>query len=191
MKYEKIIRTYCILIIALGLSCNDIEAQKTLKIIDKKINFGYREMPNRNIDVIIIHSAFNNSGGEFYDIDLIINQFRRYKVSTHYLIGRDGSVYQLVDDNNIAFHAGKSSLPDGRTSVNKCSIGIEVVTSFTEPPTEEQTNALVDLVSQLNTKHKIKYLLRHSDIASERKSDPWNLDWAAFNNKLAQNTLQK
>ncbi len=191
MRYDKIIRTYCILILVLSFSYNTIDAQNTTKITDKKINFGYREMPNRTIDVIIIHSVFNDSGGDIYDIDLIIKQFRRYRVSPHYLIGRNGRIYQLVDDKNIASHAGKSCLPDGRTAVNKYSIGIELVTSYIESPTEEQTNALVDLVNQLNAKYKIKYLLRHSDIASERKSDPWNFDWIAFNNKILINTLQK
>ncbi len=185
------IRTYCMLILVLSSSYNTMNAQNTTKIIDKKIKFGYREDPNRIIDVIVIHSVFNDSGGDMYDIDLIIKQFRRYRVSPHYLIGRNGGICQLVDDKNVAFHAGKSCLPDGRTAVNKCSIGIELVTSYTESPTEEQMNALINLVSQLKTKYEIKYILRHSDIASERKTDPWNLDWDGFNNKLLKNTLYK
>lgn len=179
-----------VILLVLVFVCT-VEAQNSKSIIDKKINFGYRVDTGRKIDVIIIHSVFNNSGGDIYDIDLIIKQFRKYRVSPHYLIGRNGSVYQLVDDKNIASHAGKSCLPDGRTGVNKCSLGIELVTSYTESPTEEQTDALVDLVNQLDAKYKIKYLLRHSDIASERKSDPWNFDWDVFNNKLLTSTLQK
>jgi N-acetyl-anhydromuramyl-L-alanine amidase AmpD len=183
--------TYWLLVLTFGFTCINIVAQKNMKIIDKKVNFGYREMPNREIDVIIIHSVFNNSGGNFYDIDLIIKQFKRYKVNSHYLIGREGSVFQLVDDKNIASHAGKSCLPDGRTAVNKCSIGIELVTSYTESPTEEQTNALVELVNQLKSIYKINYILRHSDIAIGRKSDPWNFDWNLFNIKLSNYTLLK
>lgn len=191
MRFDKIIRIYWLLILVLSFSNNTIAAQNTTKIIDKKVNFGYREEPNRIIDVIVIHSVFNDSGGDIYDIDLIIKQFKKYRVSPHYLIGRNGSIFQLVDEKSIAAHAGKSCLPDGRTSVNKCSIGIELVTSYVESPTEEQINALVNLVNQLNAKYQIKYLLRHSDIASERKSDPWNLDWFAFNNKISKNTLYK
>ena len=169
MRYDKMIRTYCMLILVLSSSYNSMNAQNTTKIIDKKIKFGYREDPNRIIDVIVIHSVFNDSGGDMYDIDLIIKQFRRYRVSPHYLIGRNGGICQLVDDKNVAFHAGKSCLPDGRTAVN----------------------ALINLVSKLKTKYEIKYILRHSDIASERKTDPWNLDWDGFNNKLLKNTLYK
>lgn len=149
-------------------------------IIDKKVNFGWRKSSSREINSIIIHSTFNNSGGEFYDIDLIIKQFSNYKVSSHYLIGRDGDIYRLVNEENIAFHAGKSRLPDGTTNINERSIGIELVTSFTETPTEIQIKSLIELVNDIKNRHNIKYILRHSDIAPERKTDPWNFDWEAF-----------
>lgn len=149
-------------------------------IIDKKVNFGWRKSYSRKINSVIIHSTFNNSGGEFYDIDLIIKQFSRYNVTSHYLIGRDGDIYRLVNEENIAFHAGKSRLPDGTTNINEHSIGIELVTSFTETPTEIQIKSLIELVNDIKNRHNIKYILRHSDIAPDRKSDPWNFDWEAF-----------
>jgi N-acetyl-anhydromuramyl-L-alanine amidase AmpD len=105
-------------------------------------------------------------------------------VSAHYLIARDGVVYRLVNEKDIAYHAGKSQLPDGRRSVNSCSIGIELVTSFSEAPTEAQINALVELVKDIKNRYKIKYVLRHSDIAPERKTDPWNMDWENFRIRL-------
>jgi len=142
---------------------------------------GFRVTTTRNIDVIVIHSVFNNSGGDIYDIDLIRKQFSRYGVSAHYLIGRDGNVYRLVDEKNVAYHAGKSSLPDGRTGINSCSIGIELVCSFTEPITEPQMESLVKLTKEIQSRYKIKYVLRHSDIAPGRKTDPWNFDWEKYN----------
>lgn len=149
-------------------------------ISDKKVNFGWRNSSNRKVNTVIIHSTFNNSGGEHYDIDLIIKQFKIYNVSPHYLIGRDGSIYRMVDEKNAAFHAGKSKLPDGTTNLNERSIGIEVVTSFTEKPTPEQIQSLVKLVNDIRKRFKIKYILRHSDIAPGRKTDPWNFDWKEF-----------
>jgi len=149
-------------------------------VIDKKVNFGYKMANNRTIDVIVIHSTFNNSGGEKYDVDLVIKQFSKYGVSSHYLIGRDGSVYQLVDEKNIAYHAGVSSLPDGRTGLNICSIGIELITSFDESPTNAQIKALAALVNDIKNRYKINYVVRHSDIAPGRKTDPWKMDWEAF-----------
>ncbi len=141
---------------------------------------GFRTVSSRNIDVVIIHSVFNNSGGEIYDVDLIIKQFSRYGVSAHYLIGRNGDIYRLVDEKNVAYHAGKSSLPDGRTSVNSCSIGIELACSFTDSVSSGQMNALQKLTRDIKSRYKIKYILRHSDIAPVRKTDPWNFNWEYF-----------
>lgn len=160
--------------------CNE----DSLKIIDKKINFGHAKADNRKVDVIIVHSTFNNSGGEHYNIDLVLKQFKRYDVSAHYVIGRDGTIYQLVNEKDLSYHAGKGSLPDGRTNVNSCSIGIELMTSYTEGPTEKQTEALLQLINDIKKRNTIKYVLRHSDIAPGRKTDPWNMDWEGFLKKL-------
>lgn len=154
--------------------------QQSLHIIDKKVNFGYKTTQNRTIDVIVVHSTFNNSGGEKYDADLVVKQFSDYGVSSHYLIGRNGTIYRLVDEKNVAYHAGVSALPNGRSGLNSCSIGIELITSFDESPTDEQINALVALVTDIKTRHKINYIVRHSDIAPGRKTDPWNMDWDKF-----------
>jgi N-acetylmuramoyl-L-alanine amidase len=49
----------------------------------------------------------------------------RSKASAHLVVGRDGSVVQLIPFDNIAWHAGKSSY-QGRVGLNKYSIGIEI-----------------------------------------------------------------
>lgn len=170
-----------IIITSVLLFCFSVQAE----IIEKKMSNGFRITSGRNIDAIIIHSVFNNSGGEFYDIDLIIRQFARYGVSAHYVIGREGEIYRLVDEKNVAYHAGKSSLPDGRTAVNSCSLGIEMVCSFTETITEQQMEALVKLTKDIQSRHKIKFILRHSDIAPGRKTDPWNFNWERYQQLMA------
>jgi N-acetylmuramoyl-L-alanine amidase len=156
--------------------------QNELKIIDKTVNFGMRPTENRTIDAIIVHSVYNNSGGAKYDVDLVIKQFSHYHVSSHYVIDREGDIYQLVKEKNISFQAGKSRLPDGRTSVNSCSIGIELITSkdSLDEPTEPQITSLIALVKDIKTRYNIKYVLRHSDIAPGRKTDPWNMNWEDF-----------
>jgi len=145
-----------------------------------------RETVNRKINAIIVHSTFNNSGGEKYDIDSIIKQFSHYGVSSHYVIGRDGNIYYLVNEKNVAFHAGKSQLPDGQTNLNTTTIGIELMTSFDEAPTPEQIRALTILVKDIRKRYKIDYVLRHSDIAPGRKTDPWNMDWEDFIKRIEQ-----
>lgn len=159
-------------------------SQSDLKIVDKPINFGYKTVQSRNIDAIIIHSSYNNLGGDEYDIDLIIKEYSKYNVSAHYVIARDGTIYRLVAEKNISYHAGKSMLPDGRKSVNMCSIGIELMCSKEDTPTEAQIKSLTALVKDIESRYKINYVLRHSDIAPGRKTDPWNMDWESFQKGL-------
>lgn len=153
---------------------------KELKIINKQVNFGMREAENRKIIAVIVHSTFNNSGGDKYDIDLVIKQFSHYGVSSHYVIGRDGRIFCLVNEKNVAYHAGKSQLPNGQTNLNSCTIGIEIMTSFDEAPTDLQIRALTLLVNDIKKRYNIQYVLRHSDIAPVRKTDPWNMNWDEF-----------
>lgn len=57
-------------------------------------------------------------------IEILIDEAR--EVSAHLVIARNGEVTQLVPFNKIAWHAGVSSW-QGIESLNKCSIGIELV----------------------------------------------------------------
>lgn len=164
----------------LSIAWSQKDAATEFMIVDRSVSFGMRQADNRKITAVIVHSTFNNSGGERYDIDLIIKQFSRYGVSAHYVIGRDGSIYSLVNEKNVAFHAGKSQLPNGQANLNSCTIGIELMTSFDEAPTEQQIHSLTLLVNDIKKRHNIEYVLRHSDIAPNRKTDPWNMDWEAF-----------
>ena len=154
------------------------------QIVDKKMQSGFYSPKKRNIEAIIVHSVFNNSGGDQYNVDLIIRQFERYRVSTHYLIDRCGKVYRLVDEKKVAYHAGRSVLPDGRTHVNNLSLGIELICSFADSTTTAQINSLIMLTRDIKQRYPIKYVLRHADIAPGRKKDPWNLNWEAFKSGL-------
>jgi N-acetyl-anhydromuramyl-L-alanine amidase AmpD len=159
-----------IVVLFLIINMSYVRSENEFTIIDKTVNFGMRTTENRNIKAIIVHSTFNNSGGEKYDIDLVIKQFSRYGVS----------IYSLVNEKNVSFHAGKSELPNGQTNLNSCTIGIELMTAFDEAPTEQQIHSLTLLVNDIKQRYKIEYVLRHSDIAPDRKTDPWNMDWESF-----------
>lgn len=54
-----------------------------------------------------------------------------YRLSSHYLIARDGRIIRLVHENDLGMHAGNSVMPppDGRPDVNQFSVGIEFVAS--------------------------------------------------------------
>ncbi|MEI8272644.1 MAG: N-acetylmuramoyl-L-alanine amidase [Paludibacter sp.] len=175
------------ILILILLGTTTVFANKELKIIDRSVHFGLRPETGRTIEAIIIHSVFNKSAGDKYSVKQILKQFRQYHVSSHYLISRNGKIFRLVKERDVSFQAGKSCLPDGQTSVNQCSIGIELVTTddVTDKPTDKQIKSLTSLVKNIQHRYSIKYVLRHSDIAPERKTDPWNMDWGEFQKKLS------
>ena len=101
----------------------------------------------------------------------------KFKVSSHFLINQNGKVYRLVQDNRIAWHAGKSCWGKYK-NLNKNSIGIELAnkghrfgyTNFKK----KQLLSLIKICKSLITKYKIKRrnVVGHSDVAPIRKIDP-------------------
>ncbi|KKQ40354.1 MAG: N-acetylmuramyl-L-alanine amidase, negative regulator of AmpC, AmpD [Candidatus Moranbacteria bacterium GW2011_GWC2_37_73] len=87
----------------------------------------------------------------------------------------------MVTDQNIAWHAGVSKVPDGRTNVNDFSIGIEMINTKDGKYTDDQYAALNSLIVTLKKKYKIKYILGHNEIAPDRKTDPWGIEWNKVN----------
>ncbi|MGD0260639.1 MAG: N-acetylmuramoyl-L-alanine amidase [Verrucomicrobiota bacterium] len=63
-----------------------------------------------------------------YDIDRQIEIFRQAPASANYLIARDGTVYRLVPEDRVAWHAGTGHLPwdAALKSMNQQAIGIEM-----------------------------------------------------------------
>lgn len=150
----------------------------SLKIIDKLLSGGFQAASGRKIDTIIIHSSYDAIGSDPYSVNGVISEYKDAGVSAHYLIARGGTVYRLVRDQDIAYHAGVSRLPDGRTNVNEISLGIELINTKSGKFTESQYAALNSLIETLKVKYKIKYVLGHNQIAPGRKDDPWNFDWS-------------
>lgn len=148
------------------------------KIINRLVSWGYEKSSGRLIDTVVIHSSYNAVGDDPYDLeDIIEKEYRPAGVSPHYIVDRKGTIYRLVEDKNIAYHAGESRVPDGRTGVNRFSLGIEIVGKKTDSPSSAQYASLKALLASFQGKYKIKYILGHSDIAPGRKDDPWGFDW--------------
>lgn len=132
---------------------------------------------NRAIDTIVLHSSYNPNGGDPYSVAALVKIYESYGVSAHYLIDRGGTIYRLVADRNIAYHAGVSQMADGRKNVNDFSIGIEMMNQEDTEFTKAQYEAVNQLVASLRKKYSIKYVVGHADIAPDRKTDPWHFDW--------------
>jgi N-acetylmuramoyl-L-alanine amidase len=104
------------------------------------------------------------------------------KVSAHYLIDEKGNIFQLVDEDKRAWHAGISQW-QGKDDVNSRSIGIEISNRNGDPYTREQQFSLAMLCKDLMFRHKIppQNVLGHSDVAPGRKIDPGeHFPWQRF-----------
>ncbi len=152
-----------------------------LKIVDMLSSFGAEEIKGKRVvDTVVVHTAYSIEGSQ-YEPQNLYAVFEKYGVSPHYMIARDGVIYKMVDENSVAHHAGKSKMKDGREGVNAFSIGIELINSTIDTPTQDQYNSLAKLIINIMSRHKIKHVVGHSDIAPDRKTDPWNFDFTTLN----------
>jgi AmpD protein len=107
------------------------------------------------------------------------------KVSSHFLIRRDGEVVQFVPPERRAWHAGASCWR-GRSRCNDFSIGIELEGTEEDAFTDAQYQALNRLLTDLRKKHPVRDVAAHSDVAPGRKTDPGaRFDWARLLASLA------
>jgi N-acetylmuramoyl-L-alanine amidase len=113
------------------------------------------------------------------------------RVSAHYTVDEDGTVYAHVPEDRRAWHAGLSHWA-GATDINARSIGIEIVNPGHEfgyrPFPEMQIAALIPLCQAILARHPIPAarVLGHSDVAPARKEDPGELfPWK----RLAENAV--
>ena len=147
-------------------------------IVDSSPHY-FKTVPNRLVKCIVLHATGSSSMAG------TIRWFKdpTSKVSSHYVIDKNGKVVQMVDLNNIAWHAGKSIFK-GQQNVNGFSVGIELVNSNDgkEPYPREQVNACLTICNALISCYELDRtdIVRHKDIAPGRKSDPNGFDLDAF-----------
>jgi N-acetylmuramoyl-L-alanine amidase len=143
--------------------------------------------PNTVISTVVLH---------YTDLESTTASLQRlcdpdYKVSAHYLINENGEIYQLVTEENRAWHAG-DSFWKGIHRVNDFSIGIEIQNPghvyFLKkgewfPYSEKQYQSLLILLKDISHRYPLiaKNTVGHCDIASHRavpKIDPGpHFDW--------------
>jgi len=103
--------------------------------------------------------------------------------SSHYVIDKNGDLYQMVDEIFPAWHAGVSKW-NGNEDINRHSIGIEIVNNSIKPYPEEQIQSVIKLSIDIMKRHNISIdnLVRHSDISGFRgKRDPYShFPWERF-----------
>lgn len=133
-------------------------------------------VPSQNFDerrpvVIVLHATEQKSVQQ--SLDTLRTENRGGRVSSHYLVGDDGKIYQLVADSKRAWHAGGGSWGT-ITDLNSASIGIEIDNERGEAYTDAQIASILRLLDDLCTRLNIPrtQVIGHSDLAPTRKVDP-------------------
>jgi N-acetylmuramoyl-L-alanine amidase len=101
------------------------------------------------------------------------------RVSCHYVIAEDGRLWQLVDEDMRAWHAGLGFW-GAVDEVNSRSIGIELANRGTLPFPDPQMRVLERLMRGIMARWDIpvERVIGHSDMAPNRKDDPGpHFDW--------------
>ncbi len=105
-------------------------------------------------------------------------------VSAHFLVRRDGSIFQFVGCAYRAWHAGVSQW-QARLHCNDYSIGIELEGCDSAPFESRQYLALIRLTRHLKRYYPLHQIVGHADIAPGRKTDPGPLfDWERYLGQL-------
>jgi len=127
-------------------------------------NFNLRK-PNY---VIIHHTAQDSTAQTLKTFTMASTQ-----VSAHYVIGRDGRVYHMLNDYLRAWHGGVARWGNN-TDINSSSIGIELDNNGTEPFAQTQIASLLQVLAGLKKAYGIPAanFIGHADIAPSRKNDP-------------------
>lgn len=128
--------------------------------------------------IILHHTGSNNEAGD----EMWLSTYHANPVSTNQLVRRDGTIVQLVANNRIAWHAGKSIL-NGRTDCNSWCIGIEICNNGVG---EKFTDAQYEAVAQTVAYNCARYLIPDRNVSTHaavalpagRKNDPLGFDMA-------------
>ena len=133
-------------------------------------NFNLRK-PN----YVVIHHTAQDS------VEQTLKTFTlsRTQVSSHYVIGRDGDVYHMLNDYFRGWHGGVGKWGNN-SDLNSSSIGIELDNNGFEEFSLIQIHNLLKVLENLKVDYKIpaENFIGHSDIAPGRKVDPnVNFPW--------------
>lgn len=183
--------------------------KQELNVIDYFLPLQNSEIRTETPTHVVLHFISNvgNNAQDPYNLQDVYSIFLEYGVSSHYVIGRSGEIYQLVPEERVAYHAGLGVLPyftKYRNNMNQYSIGIEMLAIGTKEEmasmmkedlydsinpsligyTDAQyksLNSLLDDITDRNPsiQRNRKYIVGHDEYAPGRKTDPGSLfDWS-------------
>lgn len=127
-----------------------------------------------------------NSPGDERGLVMPTSGQGRLFASYHWMIDRNGNVYQLMPLGRRAYHAGRSQWK-GYDNLNEWTHGVALLASEGSGFTDEQYAALTMLAAQDMAKHHYDHtwIVGHDEVAPERKKDPGKLfDWERLQEPL-------
>ena len=160
-------------------------------------NFDQRP-PSTVIDLLVIHNISlppGQFGGPWIahlftncldaHADPYFETLQSLRVSSHFLIRRDGQLVQFVSTLQRAWHAGVSQF-GGRERCNDFSIGIELEGTDDQAFCSAQYDSLCGLTRSLQRVHPLRTVTGHQHIAPGRKTDPGPFfDWSRYQSQWA------
>lgn len=188
-----------VMCIVVSTACRSAGPSTALKVRERALAdpLSRARAANTAVDRIVLHFSSDvlANPSDPYGLDRILAIYCDAGVSAHYLIDRDGTVYQLVSEDRAAFHA---------RAWNDRSIGIEMLAigsstdmsryltaeEYSRIPkchlgyTAAQYRVLRRLIGDIRRRHPEilhdrEHIVGHEDIDPQRKSDPGTLfDWS-------------
>lgn len=116
----------------------------------------YSERDSEPVSMVVLHAI----PGPVAQTIAAMTDFNA-RFATHYLIGLDGRIYQLVDEAKAAWHAGFATGKGTRYNLNRISIGIALERPVGWPTaqgagnTDAQVRALRWLLRQLDARYRL------------------------------------
>lgn len=153
------------------LKVNPTTTKPGIAVSDKYKLDGYNRPSGATVDTIILHQSGDDAVSKTY------NALKKRKLSVHYIVDRDGTIYYLVDESKLTFHA---------KGWNARSIGIEIVNTGYKSMdyTQAQYNSIKNLVNDIarrwpSIKADDEHVIGHYQASTSGKWDPSpNFDWA-------------
>jgi N-acetyl-anhydromuramoyl-L-alanine amidase len=131
-----------------------------------------------------IERLFLNRLDDVADVHPCFARLRDLRVSSHFLVRRDGSLLQFVGCDDRAWHAGESRWRD-RPGCNDYAVGIELEGLEGLCFEACQYDALLVVLRALAERYPLAGIAGHEHVAPARKHDPGaGFDWSRVRTSL-------
>ena len=142
----------------------------TLQVTEKNVGAGNWDTSRKSIDRVVIHTMVGtaaSASSHFFN--------PASKVSAHYGVLLDGSIWHWVDENNTAYHAGNYAM-------NQRSLGIEHEDNgdYNGPRTDALYTTSAKLVKDICNFYGIsidrEHIIKHSEVKATGCPDALDID---------------